>query len=201
MSSGGDIVSICGLPPRAALATRCGRHACAQAYVPRTLTASIRSTRFIGVASVPVRPIALALLTRMSMPPKRATPSATAAATIASSRMSHATASAWPPAASIAAAAEWIVPGRRGFVSVVLAATITLAPSRAARSAIARPMPRDAPVTNSVLPASVRIASGAEFGTPLGEERGHAFGEIVLRAALAERQRFGVQLLGQRALR
>src|SRR6185312_2171738 len=33
-----------------------------------------------------------------------------------------------------------------------------LAPSRAARSAIARPIPRDAPLTNSVRPASERCA-------------------------------------------
>ena len=36
----------------------------------------------------------------------------------------------------------------------VLAAMAMLAPSRAARSAIASPMPREAPVMNSVLPLS-----------------------------------------------
>jgi hypothetical protein len=35
-----------------------------------------------------------------------------------------------------------------------LAAIATLAPSRAARSPIASPMPRDAPVMNSVFPES-----------------------------------------------
>ena len=44
-------------------------HACEQRNVPRTLTEYIRSKRFIGVSSVPVRLMALALLTRMSMPP------------------------------------------------------------------------------------------------------------------------------------
>ena len=44
-------------------------------------------------------------------------------------------------------------------VSAVLAAMTMLAPSRAARSAIARPMPREAPVMKRVLPLSVMILS------------------------------------------
>src|SRR5262245_15937446 len=44
-----------------------------------------------------------------------------------------------------------MVPGSFGCGSVVFAATTMLAPSFAARSAIARPIPRDAPVMNSVL--------------------------------------------------
>src|SRR5258706_2928483 len=44
-----------------------------------------------------------------------------------------------------------MVPGSLGCGVVVFAATTTLAPSFAARSAIARPMPRDAPVMKSVL--------------------------------------------------
>src|SRR3954454_21083199 len=47
-----------------------------------------------------------------------------------------------------------MVPGSFGCGSAVLASSATLAPSRAARRAIARPMPRLAPVMNSVLPAS-----------------------------------------------
>ena len=73
--------------------------------MPRTFTPNIRSKRFIGVAGVGVRLIALALFTRMSMPPKRSTAWATAAATAFSSRMSVGTGSAWPPAASISSAA------------------------------------------------------------------------------------------------
>ena len=57
-----------------------------------------------------------------------------------------------PPAASTAAAAVWMVPGSFGLATADLAAIATLAPSRAARSAIARPMPREAPVMNRVLP-------------------------------------------------
>src|SRR5712671_7554811 len=69
MLSGGDRLRICGL--RACL--RCAMHACEQANVPRTLTPNIRSKRLIGVCSVPVIVMALALLTRISIQPKTAT--------------------------------------------------------------------------------------------------------------------------------
>ena len=58
---------MCGL----ADCSRCGMACCEQRNVPRVLTWCIRSNRFIGVSSVPVRLIAEALFTRMSMPPKR----------------------------------------------------------------------------------------------------------------------------------
>jgi hypothetical protein len=54
-----------------------------------------------------------------------------------------------PPACSISAATVWIVPGSFACGVDVLAAITTLAPSRQ-RNAIARPMPRLAPVMNSV---------------------------------------------------
>src|SRR5829696_2080947 len=44
-----------------------------------------------------------------------------------------------------------MVPGSFGWDSAVFAAIVTLAPSRAHFSAIASPMPREAPVTNRVL--------------------------------------------------
>src|SRR5215212_4220193 len=47
-----------------------------------------------------------------------------------------------------------MVPGSLGCGSVVFAAMATLAPSRAARRPIASPIPREAPVMNSVLPFS-----------------------------------------------
>src|ERR1700716_3388328 len=47
-----------------------------------------------------------------------------------------------------------MVPGSLGCGASVLAAIAILAPSRAARSAIASPMPREAPVMSRVLPAS-----------------------------------------------
>src|ERR1700739_1132907 len=47
-----------------------------------------------------------------------------------------------------------MVPASFGCGVAVLAAMAMLAPSRAARSAMARPMPREAPVMKSVFPAS-----------------------------------------------
>ena len=52
------------------------------------------------------------------------------------------------------AAAVWMVPGSFGCGVSVLAAIAIFAPSRAARSAMASPMPREAPVMNNVLPLS-----------------------------------------------
>src|ERR1019366_2434986 len=54
---------------------------------------------------VDARLIALALLIRMSIPPKRSIAARTASAIAASMRMSVGTTRAWPPAASICAAA------------------------------------------------------------------------------------------------
>src|SRR5262245_32058877 len=98
--------------------------------------------------------IALALLTTMSMPPNFSAVASSAVFTFSSSRTSTTIGSALPPAASISAAAVWMVPGSFGCGVSVLAAIAMLAPSRAARSAIASPMPREAPVTNSVFPLS-----------------------------------------------
>ena len=63
-----------------------------------------------------------------------------------------------PPADSISCTAVWIVPESFGCGATVLAAIATLAPSRAARSAIASPMPRLAPVTKRVLPPTIAHA-------------------------------------------
>jgi hypothetical protein len=52
-----------------------------------------------------------------------------------------------------------MVPGSFGFASAVLAATTTFAPSAAARSAIARPIPRLAPVMKSVFPFNVPMVN------------------------------------------
>ena len=46
----------------------------------------------------------------------------------------------------------------------LFAAITTLAPSRAARKAIASPMPREAPVMNRVLPLSVLMERGLRAG-------------------------------------
>lgn len=57
----------------------------------------------------------------------------------------------------LSSAALYIVPGSFGWGSAVLAAITTLAPSFAAFSAIALPIPRDAPVMKSVRPANFLI--------------------------------------------
>ena len=70
--------------------------------------------------------------------------------------MSVCTGSAWPPAASISAAAlNRSCRAASGSSRSVFAAITMFAPSRAARLAIARPMPRDAPVMKRVLPLQV----------------------------------------------
>src|SRR6516225_2853235 len=66
-----------------------------------------------------------------------------------------------------------MVPLSFGCGSAVLAAMAILAPSRAAFSAMARPMPREAPVMNSVLPFRL-MRSGHPVvvgGAALGEGR------------------------------
>src|ERR1700733_9538663 len=63
-----------------------------------------------------------------------------------------------------------MVPGSRGCGSTVLATTATLAPSCAARKAIARPIPRLAPVIKRVLPLSVDMRG--TFRKWLRSERG-----------------------------
>src|SRR5688572_24891582 len=88
----------------------------------------------------------------MSRPPKQLTAMATAASTCDSTRTSSATASDWPPASSTSCAAVKIVPGNFGCGSVVFPQTTMLAPSAAARMAIAWPMPRVAPVIKTVRP-------------------------------------------------
>src|ERR1700732_2116854 len=65
-----------------------------------------------------------------------------------------------------------MVPGSLGWASVVFAAMTMLAPSRAARSAIARPMPRLAPVMKRVFPARVPVAMGCPFEAWCAAARG-----------------------------
>src|SRR6185312_8979012 len=96
--------------------------------------------------------MALALLTTMSMPPNFAAVWSSAAFTTTSSRTSTCSARARPPAVSMSAAAVWMVPSSLGCGSTVFAAIATLAPSAAALSAIASPMPREPPVMKRVLP-------------------------------------------------
>src|SRR5439155_13204955 len=93
-----------------------------------------------------------------------------------------------------------MVPGSSGCGSTVFAAMATLAPSRAARSAIARPMPREPPVMNRVLPASgIMGLFVAELRRSLREEGGDALDEIGGAGTGREARRLRVELLGQRA--
>ena len=131
---------------------RCGMHACDTAYVPRTWMPFIRSNRFIGTSVMDPRLIAEALFTQMSMPPNCSTVLATADSTESGSRTSPTIGSACPPASSSSLAAVNTVPGSFGCGSAVLAIRAMLAPSWAARLAIARPIPRLAPEMNMVLP-------------------------------------------------
>src|SRR5690554_4177096 len=105
--------------------------------------------------------------------------------------------SALPPAFSISSAAVKMVPGSLGCGSTVLAAITILAPSRAARSAIARPMPRDPPVMKTVLPFRVVIArfllAGEAWRALLGEG-GDALGEVARGRAVGELARLGGEL-------
>jgi hypothetical protein len=101
MSSGGDSISTCGL----AALRRYGRQACVVTNVPRVLIPNIKSKRFGSVISVGVSDIALALLTQMSMPPKRSAACAAAPAPGPRTLCRTRSAGAWPPAFSISAAA------------------------------------------------------------------------------------------------
>src|SRR5712671_6382942 len=112
----------------------------------------IRSKRLSGTSLIEPRLIAEALLTHISMPPNCSTVCATADATDSSSRMSPTIGSACPPASSSSLAAVYTVPGSLGCGSAVLAISAMLAPSAAARLAIANPMPRLAPEMNMVFP-------------------------------------------------
>src|SRR6184192_3115199 len=64
-----------------------------------------------------------------------------------------------------------MVPGSFGCGSVVLAAMAMLAPSRAARLAMARPMPRLAPLMKSVFPLSVDMRGAPSTNSTLDAQR------------------------------
>src|SRR5262245_5885295 len=155
MSSGGEFIRMWGF----AAFSRWGMAYFDTMKVPRVLTWCIRSKRRMSVSATGVRETALALFTTMSRPPKVATVRSIAALTCASSRTSTVSGSALPPAATISSAAVKMVPGSLGCGVSVLAAMTMLAPSRAARSAMASPMPREAPVMKSVRPCSDMIRS------------------------------------------
>jgi hypothetical protein len=91
-----------------------------------------------------------ALLTSTSIFSCRATVPPTSAWSDPASVISAEASSARPPAAKISSTVPCALPPR--------AAAITIAPRRASSSAIARPMPRDAPVTTATLFSKSRSA-------------------------------------------
>ena len=144
---GGDKVRIWGFSDF----FKWGMQALVTKKVPLTLISCIRSNRLASVCSDGVREIAEALLTTISIPPNTEIPFSTACSICSSDLISHCTASAFPPAASISSAAEKMVPPSLAFSTVDFAATIILAPSLASLNAIAFPIPRLAPVMKTVL--------------------------------------------------
>ena len=57
-----------------------------------------------------------------------------------------------------------MVPGSFGFASPVLAAIAICAPSLAIRFAISKPIPREPPVINTLLPASDMVSLSFDLG-------------------------------------
>src|ERR1700683_2237195 len=82
-----------------------------------------------------------------------------------------------------------MVPVSFGCGVAVLAAMAMLAPSRAARNAIASPMPREAPVMNRVFPASDIAAS-----LLARKERGERGARLVRLQTVLEMHHFGIDL-------
>src|SRR5580704_13002756 len=82
-----------------------------------------------------------------------------------------------------------MVPCSFGCGSAAFAAMAILAASRAARSAIASPMPREAPVMNRVLPASDIAAS-----LLARQERGECGARFVRLQTVLEMHHFGIDL-------
>lgn len=135
--NGGERFNICGLDDF----FKCGIHVLLIRYVPLVLIECIKSYFFISVVSVSVSEIALALFTNISIPPNVSTVFLTASYISFSKRISHYMPNALPPAFSISAQADAIVPGNLGCGSTVLANITTLAPSLAALIPIANPIP------------------------------------------------------------
>src|SRR5580692_10769307 len=81
-----------------------------------------------------------------------------------------------------------MVPASFGCGSVVLAAIATLAPSRAARSPTASPMPREAPVMKSVLPLDMAASLFAR------QECGERGARLIGLQEVAEMRGFAVDL-------
>src|SRR4051794_18366988 len=139
-----EVLTIAPPPPRrmsaasAVMAVQCARK----------FTANCSSTSSsLVVSSGPGRWIAAPLLNAPSRRPCSCSTRSTAARMLARSARSTVTASATPPSARIPATIRWRA-------SVLRAASTTAAPSEAKSRAAAAPMPRLAPVMNTILPVS-----------------------------------------------
>src|SRR4051794_39303024 len=119
---------------------------------PMTLVCSIRRQSSGSAPTIVPSSITPALFTRTSSPPSSSRVRRTAPAQAASSVTSRSRVSTVAPSArSFPASAS-----RR---SLRRAPRATAAPARARATAVASPMPDDAPVTSATLPASGRVAS------------------------------------------
>ena len=92
-----------------------------------------------------------------------------------------------------------MVPGSFGCGSAVLAAMVTLAPSRAARSAIARPMPREPPEMKIVLlPSDMKASSNSLTGCNPCASADRAFKAGCRERRLTQRRHGGHASAGHR---
>jgi hypothetical protein len=126
-----------------------GSSASVQLTAPPRLTRRTCSSRARVRRSIPVMSRIAALLTRMCRAPKRSLAMPASCSTEAGSAMST-----WVATAARPARRSWFASASAGSVS--MSASTTAAPSRARRVAMARPIPRAAPVTIAALPASRR---------------------------------------------
>src|SRR5829696_1359296 len=127
---------------------RCGTAWWMVRYVPRRFTAMVASHSSGCSSSMGAQtPLMPALANTMSRRPKARTVSSTALCISSELATSATSGSALPPARSMSAAASRISDS-------VWLRTPTRAPSRAKRTAVARPMPDPAPVTSATLPSN-----------------------------------------------
>src|SRR6185503_17906469 len=106
-----------------------------------------------------------ALLTRMCSAPSAATISLNAASTAAASATSKRLVVATPPAARTASTASPAAP------SLAVKLITTLAPARPSATAMARPMPRDPPVTTAIRPSRSAMAHSLDASRRCGRRR------------------------------
>src|SRR3990172_4493961 len=130
-----------------------------------------------------------ALFTRMSIPPKLSSAVSMMRPALSNAATESWLAAALPQAARVSAATSSAGGASlpEPSIAVPMSLTTTAAPSRASSIAVARPMPRPAPVTTATLPASVTLKAHlpsaapadvrtirAAIGTPVRRPQPHA---------------------------